>query len=191
MEHNGNENLTSPSPTLCTNGCGYYGNSAFDGMCSKCFKDTLKRRQQSASPACLVQSTASQQHDVTPVSQPAVSTVTESTVTTDSTTPATTNALPVGLALATSASAASLISDTESITTNSDGSDTEKSRKHRCRICKKKVGLTGFHCRCGGLFCSTHRYSDKHDCQFDYKQQAQDELRKSNPVVTGEKIRKI
>merc|ERR1719232_207314 len=33
--------------------------------------------------------------------------------------------------------------------------------------CKKKVGLTGFTCRCGGLFCSIHRYSDKHECKFD------------------------
>ena len=24
-------------------------------------------------------------------------------------------------------------------------------------------------CRCGGLFCSIHRYSDKHQCDFDYK----------------------
>ena len=23
--------------------------------------------------------------------------------------------------------------------------------------------------RCGGLFCSIHRYSDKHQCDFDYK----------------------
>ena len=61
MEHKGgNENLSSPSPTLCTTGCGYYGNPAFDGMCSKCFKDALKRRQQSSS-ATLVQ--APQQFD--------------------------------------------------------------------------------------------------------------------------------
>ena len=39
----------------------------------------------------------------------------------------------------------------------------------RCATCKKKLGLTGFTCRCGGLFCSIHRYSDKHQCDFDYK----------------------
>ena len=50
-----------------------------------------------------------------------------------------------------------------------DGGSGEKKKKNRCGVCKKKVGLTGFTCRCGGLFCSIHRYSDKHECKFDYK----------------------
>jgi hypothetical protein len=48
------------------------------------------------------------------------------------------------------------------------GADGRKKR-NRCVSCKKKLGLTGFTCRCGGLFCSIHRYSDKHQCDFDYK----------------------
>ena len=44
----GNENL--PPPTLCRNGCGFYGNSQFDGMCSKCYKDSIKRRNQNGAP---------------------------------------------------------------------------------------------------------------------------------------------
>ena len=31
------------------------------------------------------------------------------------------------------------------------------------------MGLTGFRCRCGDLFCSEHRYSDRHECSYDYK----------------------
>ena len=30
-------------------------------------------------------------------------------------------------------------------------------KKNRCQECRKKVGLTGFPCRCGGLFCGLHR----------------------------------
>merc|ERR1719430_2110033 len=31
-----------------------------------------------------------------------------------------------------------------------------KKKKNRCASCKKKLGLTGFTCRCGELFCSIH-----------------------------------
>lgn len=31
----------------------------------------------------------------------------------------------------------------------------------RCGQCKKKVGLTGFDCRCGIVFCGMHRYADQ------------------------------
>lgn len=49
----------------------------------------------------------------------------------------------------------------------------------------------GFDCRCGGLYCWEHRYSDKHNCKFDYKELGQDQIRKNNPIVVGEKIQKI
>lgn len=69
----------------------------------------------------------------------------------------------------------------------------DKKKRSRCTLesCKRKVGLTGFDCRCGGLYCWEHRYSDKHDCQFDYKELGQDQIRKNNPIVVGEKIQKI
>jgi predicted nucleic acid binding AN1-type Zn finger protein len=89
---------------------------------------------------------------------------------------------------------------TSAISTTSSGapgtsvdSGSEKKKRSRCSLesCKRKVGLTGFDCRCGGLFCWEHRYSDKHDCQFDYKELGQDQIRKNNPIVVGEKIQKI
>ena len=36
-----------------------------------------------------------------------------------------------------------------------------------------------------------HRYSDKHECDFDYKELGAEEIRKSNPVVVANKIQKI
>ncbi|KAL9378009.1 hypothetical protein Peur_029344 [Populus x canadensis] len=62
---------------------------------------------------------------------------------------------------------------------------------NRCNFCRKKVGLTGFKCRCGHTFCSQHRYSDKHNCVFDYKSAGQDAIAKANPVVKADKIDKI
>jgi hypothetical protein len=36
-----------------------------------------------------------------------------------------------------------------------------------------------------------HRYSDKHECKFDYRAAAMDAIAKANPVVKAEKLDKI
>ncbi|XP_061655852.1 AN1-type zinc finger protein 5-like isoform X2 [Phyllopteryx taeniolatus] len=66
-----------------------------------------------------------------------------------------------------------------------------KPKKNRCYMCRKKVGLTGFECRCGNLFCGFHRYSDQHNCPYDYKAEAAAKIRKENPVVVADKIQRI
>ncbi|KAF7665057.1 hypothetical protein LDENG_00156100 [Lucifuga dentata] len=66
-----------------------------------------------------------------------------------------------------------------------------KPKKNRCFMCRKKVGFTGFDCRCGNLFCGIHRYSDKHGCPYDYKAEAAAKIRKENPVVVADKIQRI
>jgi len=67
----------------------------------------------------------------------------------------------------------------------------KKPKKNRCVSCKKKLGLTGFTCRCGGQFCSLHRYSDKHDCPFDYKAMGEQEISQNNPQVVAQKVAKL
>lgn len=73
----------------------------------------------------------------------------------------------------------------------SEAPEPQKPKKNRCFMCRKKVGLTGFGCRCGNLFCGIHRYSDKHNCPYDYKAEAADKIRKENPVVVADKIQRI
>ena len=72
------------------------------------------------------------------------------------------------------------------------GSGTTKKRKiNRCHVCSKKVGLLGFDCRCGGLFCGLHRGDQDHACTFDYKPLQRAELAKNNPKIVADKVTKI
>ncbi|KAM0010364.1 putative transcription regulator A20-like family [Helianthus debilis subsp. tardiflorus] len=66
-----------------------------------------------------------------------------------------------------------------------------KKEVNRCSGCRKRVGLTGFRCRCGDLFCSEHRYSDRHDCGYDYKAVGREAIARENPVVKAAKILRI
>ncbi|KAF0731892.1 hypothetical protein Ae201684_010846 [Aphanomyces euteiches] len=53
--------------------------------------------------------------------------------------------------------------------------------KSRCWECKKKVGLTGIECRCGFVYCGSHRFADQHNCSYDFKSADRAELAKRNP----------
>lgn len=66
-----------------------------------------------------------------------------------------------------------------------------KQQPNRCFLCRKRVGLTGFKCRCGSMFCSNHRYPETHECSFDFKTAGEEAIAKANPVVKAEKIEKI
>ncbi|XP_052812954.1 AN1-type zinc finger protein 6-like isoform X2 [Mya arenaria] len=196
MEQN-NPNL--PPTTFCRSGCGFYGNDSFEGLCSKCYKDQLKRKQQSSSPVSPA-GRSSPATSLSPASSlsPAGNTVpvtdagSNTSISRGSTTPSVETGSPT--IPVTSAADKDKVEGASGGTEGSDnGADTSKDKKKRsrCHTCKKKVGLTGFECRCGGLFCSLHRYSDKHDCTFNYREMAQEQIRKNNPVIVGEKIQKI
>ncbi|OMO69779.1 Zinc finger, AN1-type [Corchorus capsularis] len=95
-------------------------------------------------------------------------------------------------------------SDSTSVTTTTNGRNSTSNRSrndqvaaadkkvvNRCSGCRKRVGLTGFRCRCGELFCAEHRYSNRHDCSYDYKAAGREAIARENPVVKAAKIIRV
>ena len=66
-----------------------------------------------------------------------------------------------------------------------------KNRKSRCGMCKKKIKLTPFDCKCDKVFCLRHKAREDHDCTFDYLEKGNEELSEEIPLVVAEKVRHI
>ena len=51
-------------------------------------------------------------------------------------------------------------------------------KNNRCAFdgCRKKLKITSLTCRCQKRFCKKHFLAEKHNCTFDYKKKALDNL---------------
>lgn len=67
----------------------------------------------------------------------------------------------------------------------------KQKNRSKCFECNKKIGLTGFECRCGSTFCGAHRYADEHRCGFDYVAFERAQLSKANQQVVGAKLERL
>ena len=86
---------------------------------------------------------------------------------------------------------------TESISNNNNNSNNNKTHikmknsKSRCTVCRKKLGLMIFDCRCEQKFCITHSRPEEHECTFDYKSYQREILKKNNPQIVRDKVLRI
>ncbi|CAI5746273.1 unnamed protein product [Peronospora destructor] len=141
------------SAELCRNGCGFFGGPGSGGMCSVCWKKTMSERQAATK--------------TTTVTSPRSEAMTAD-------------------AVAPLESIASCIETTKNNITSleKETKPAEKpvqKNKKRCWECTKKVGLAAIECRCGYVFCGSHRFEDQHKCSFDFKTADRAELARCNP----------
>ncbi|KAI4333154.1 hypothetical protein L6164_017995 [Bauhinia variegata] len=160
--------------TPCVNNCGVTGNPAYNNMCQQCFNASTTTTTSSSSVSSSTFSIAG---------------ISSTNFSDEKASRSTTSRSPKR---SYPSSEESTLNPSPDQSKPEDPTPSEAKRVvSRCSGCRRKVGLTGFRCRCGDLFCAEHRYSDRHDCSYDYKAAGREAIARENPVIKAAKIVKV